>query len=94
MRDSTTRIESFPGHPTRAGGAVGERVPEGQVRPDGVLDVEEIALGRAILADHRRPTAQGGNHGLGHEPGGVGIAAAVDVREPGDGNRELPREPI
>ena len=91
-------------HPVRLAAAGVERLAESfappergrdrQVRRDRILDVEEVALRRAVGADHRRAAGERGRHRLGHQPRGVGVAAAVQVREPRDRDRELPRVPV
>ena len=71
-----------------------QRAPDGQVGGDRVLDVEEVALGRAVGADHRRAARQRGADRLGHQAAAVGVAPAVQVGEAGDRHRQLEGVPV
>ena len=71
-----------------------EVVGERQVGAGGVLDVEEVALGRAVRAQHRPPALDRRADGLRDQAGEVEVAAAVDVREPRDGDREPVAVPV
>ena len=55
--------------PRRA--AAVERVGDRQVGGRGVLDVEEVALGRAVGADDGRAAGERGGDGLGDQPRGL-----------------------
>ena len=63
--------------------AVGDRKVGGR----GVLDVEEVALRRAVRAQDRRPAVERRADRLGDQAREVEVAAAVDVREAGDRDR-------
>ncbi len=49
--------------------------------------MEEVALGAAVGADHRRAAVEHGDRRLRDQPREVEVAAAVDVGEAGDGQR-------
>ena len=59
-----------------------------------VLDVEEVALGRAVGAQHRRPSLDRSADRLGDDPREVQVAAAVGVREPGHRHRQSVRRRV
>ena len=72
-----------------------ERVGEREVGVDRVVDVQEVALRRAVGADHRRLAAQRATSTTGrHEARAVLVAAAVDVAEASRGDRQPVGRPV
>ncbi len=65
-----------------------EQVEDRQVRLDGIIDEEEVALRRAVRAHDGRAAREDRGDRLGDEPRGVLVAAAVDVRQARDGDTE------
>ena len=68
-----------------------QRGGDRQVGVDGVVDVEVVALGRAVRADHGPLAAHERARRVGHEPRPVHVARAVDVGEARDRHRQRRR---
>ena len=94
VADPVRRPEPALNASPRAPGVAEDRVADRQVRGDGVVDVQEITLGRAVGAQHRRASVQRRADRLRDQPGAVQVPSPVHVREPRDRDRQPERMPV